>query len=121
VVIASPAYHGGLSGLVKNALDFIEDLRGDERVYLQGRAVGSIVCAEGPQAMGSTLASLRAIVHTLRGWPTPYGATLNSGNKPFGIDGRGVDPAAVASCHTVTEEVVRFARMWRLAALAAAH
>jgi FMN reductase len=115
VLIVTPAYHGGLSGLVKNALDFIEDLRDDERVYLQGRAVGSIVCAEGPQAMGSTLASLRAIVHTLRGWPTPFGATLNSSTKPFGEDGRNADAAAIKACQTVTDEVVAFARMWRAA------
>ena len=56
LIVATPAYHGGVSGLVKNALDFTEDLRGDERVYLSGRAVGCIVCADGAQAMGSTLA-----------------------------------------------------------------
>ena len=115
VLIATPAYHGGLSGLIKNALDFTEDLRTDERVYLQGRAVGSIVCADGPQAMGSTLASLRAIVHTLRGWPTPLGATLNSSSKPFGDDSRPADVAALNACKTVAEEVVMFARMWRAA------
>ncbi|CAN5894897.1 NAD(P)H-dependent oxidoreductase [soil metagenome] len=115
VLISTPAYHGGLSGLVKNALDFVEDLRGDERIYLEGRAVGSIVCAEGPQAMGSTLASLRAIVHTLRGWPTPFGAALNSTAVPFGAEGRAADPVAINACEMVAAEVVAFARMWRLA------
>lgn len=113
VLIASPAYHGGLSGLVKNALDFIEDLRTDERTYLQGRAVGSIVCAEGAQAMGSTLASLRAVVHTLRGWNTPFGATLNTSGRPLGGDGESADPAALQACDLVADEVVAFARMWR--------
>ena len=111
VIIATPAYHGGVSGLVKNALDFIEDLRDDERVYLQGRAVGCIVCAEGSQAMGSTLASLRAIVHALRGWPTPFGATLNSTLRPFGDAGQVSDAKSVQACNTVAEEVVGFARM----------
>jgi FMN reductase len=111
VLIATPAYHGGMSGLIKNALDFTEDMRKDERVYLEGRSVGCIVCAEGAQAMGSTLASLRAIVHALRGWPTPFGATLNSANKPFGHDGQGADATAVAACETVAEQVVEFARM----------
>ncbi len=100
---------------MKNALDFIEDLRSDERVYLEGRAVGSIVCAEGPQAMGSALASLRAIVHTLRGWPTPFGATLNSTAMPFGGADQPADAAAVKACEMVAEEVVAFARMWRAA------
>lgn len=113
VIIATPAYHGGLSGLIKNALDFTEDLRSDARVYLEGRAVGCIVCAEGAQAMGSTLASLRAIVHALRGWPTPFGATLNSAHKPFGSGDQAADPAAIQACHTVAEQVVDFARMRR--------
>lgn len=115
VLIVSPAYHGGVSGLVKNAVDFTEDLRHDERIYLQGRAVGCIVCAEGPQAMGSTLASLRAIVHSLRGWPTPLGAALNSSTRPFGAEGQPADPAALKACEMVTEEVVAFARMMRAA------
>lgn len=111
VVIVTPAYHGGVSGLVKNAIDFVEDLRDDPRVYLSGRAVGCVVCADGPQAMGSTLSALRAIVHALRGWPTPYGAALAARSRPFGGDGVAADPAALRACETVAEEVVAFARM----------
>jgi len=116
VIIATPSYHGGISGLVKNAIDFVEDMREDPRVYLEQRAVGCIVCAHGPQAIGSTLASLRAIVHSLRGWPTPYGAAIISIGRPFGGDGAEADPAALAACETVAGEVVAFARMSRRAA-----
>ena len=115
VIIATPSYHGGISGLVKNAIDFIEDMREDPRVYLEQRAVGCIVCADGPQAMGSTLNSLRAIVHSLRGWPTPYGAAINSRSRPFGGEGIEADPAVLSACETVAGEVVRFARMSRAA------
>jgi FMN reductase len=73
LVIASPGYHGGVSGLVKNAIDWLEVLRDDERPYLDGRTVGLIVVASGWQATTTTLTSLRSIVHALRGWPTPYG------------------------------------------------
>jgi len=111
VLIATPAYHGGISGLVKNAIDFTEDLREDARPYLDGRAVGCIVVADGAQALGSTLASLRAIVHALRGWPTPFAATLNGRERPFGGDGREADPAALQACRLVGEQVVEFARM----------
>ena len=113
VIIASPSYHGGLSGLVKNAIDFVEDMRGDARPYFEGRAVGCIVCAEGPQAMGSTLASLRAVVHALRGWPTPYGAALNTREAPFGNAEKPADPAALKACQLVGREVVQFARWVR--------
>lgn len=52
LVIASPGYHGGVSGLVKNAIDLLEDLRGDTRSYFDGRPVGLIVTAAGWQAGG---------------------------------------------------------------------
>src|SRR4051812_25162124 len=63
VILASPAYHGTISGLVKNALDYVEDLR--EVGYLDGRAVGCIAVARGPQAAASTLSGLRTVVHAL--------------------------------------------------------
>ncbi|MDT4976236.1 MAG: reductase, partial [Pseudonocardiales bacterium] len=73
VIIATPGYHGGMSGLVKNAIDHLEPLRGDVRPYLDGRAVGVIVSASGWQACGTTLVSVRSAIHSLRGWPTPFG------------------------------------------------
>jgi FMN reductase len=73
VIITSPGYHGSISGLIKNALDYAEDMRQDDAVYFEGRAVGCIACACGWQATGSTLATLRSIVHALRGWPAPIG------------------------------------------------
>lgn len=78
IVIASPGYHGGVSGLVKNAIDWVEELRSDERPYFDGRPVGLIVVADGWQATITTLTSLRSIVHALRGWPTPLGVTINA-------------------------------------------
>ena len=78
VVVATPGYHGGMSGLVKNALDHLELLRDEPRPYLDGRAVGVIVAAAGWQACGTTLVSVRSAIHALRGWPTPLGVTANS-------------------------------------------
>lgn len=79
VVISTPSYHGCLSGMIKNALDYTEDLR--EEGYLKGRPVGCIVCADGAQALGSTLAALRSITHTLRAWPTPLALTVDTSRK----------------------------------------
>ncbi|MCX8477856.1 MAG: NAD(P)H-dependent oxidoreductase [Sphingomonas sp.] len=77
VIVGSPGYHGTLSGLVKTALDYVEQLRGDERVYLDGLPVGLIATAGGWQASVSTLQALRTITHSLRGWPTPMGLAIN--------------------------------------------
>lgn len=113
LVVASPAYHGSLSGLVKNALDYAEDLSGDTRVYFDGCAIGLIVAAAGWQAAGQTLAALRAIAHSLRGWPTPLGVMLNSTTKPFDAAGICVDLNAKFQLETVGRQVVEFARMHR--------
>ncbi len=80
IVVCSPGYHGGVSGLVKNAIDWVEELRTDARPYFDGRPVGLIVVADGWQATATTLSSLRSIVHALRGWPTPLGVTVNAAN-----------------------------------------
>jgi FMN reductase len=112
IVIASPCYHGTISGLIKNALDYVEALRTDARPYLEGRAVGCVVVADGPQAMGSTLTTMRAIVHALRGWPTPYAACVDAAQKPFGTDSSTPHTEAVAqSLKLVTGQVLEFARM----------
>lgn len=112
LVIASPGYHGSISGLIKNALDYVEDLRGDARPYLDGRAVGCIACAAGWQAAGSTLQALRAVVHALRGWPTPLGLAINS-ELPLWDGDAVADPGLRSQLGIVTEQVLGFARRWK--------
>jgi len=66
-----------MSGLVKNAIDYLEELRNDDPPYLDGKPVACVTTANGWQAAVNTLTALRVTVHALRGWPTPYGVTLN--------------------------------------------
>jgi FMN reductase len=113
VIVASPGYHGGVSGLVKNALDLLEDLREGDPCYLDGRAVGCIVTAAGWQACVSTLVALRSIVHALRGWPTPLGATLNTTEGIFDAAGACTDAKALDQLTIVGQQVVEFAQRYR--------
>jgi len=109
VIVATPAYHGGISGLVKNALDYIEDLRADGRPYLDGRAVGCIVCAYGWQATTTTLVSLRSTVHALRGWPTPLGVAINSSQTRFDDAGHVTDARCAEQLSALGRQVLDFA------------
>ena len=109
LIIVSPGYHGGISGLVKNALDYVEDLAGDPRPYLDGMAVGCIAVAHGWQATVSTLQQLRQVVHALRGWPTPLGGAVNSSQVRLAAAGE--DDPAVEQLRAVGAQVVEFARM----------
>ncbi len=108
IVIATPAYHGGMSGVIKNALDYTEDMRADHRPYFDGRAVGIIVTAYGAQALGTTLVGVRSIVHALRGWPTPFAAAVNSQNRPF-VNGLPANPDVAGQLDTVARQVHGFA------------
>ncbi|MFJ1758803.1 NADPH-dependent FMN reductase [Amycolatopsis sp. NPDC088138] len=108
LVVSTPGYHGGTSGLLKNALDYLQELATDPAPYLHGKAVGCIVATSGWQAGVTTLTSLRSTVHALRGWPTPLGVVLNSSAKPFGPDGP--DAKVAQQLETVGRQVADFAR-----------
>lgn len=110
VILATPGYHGSISGAVKNALDTLALTRDDDRPYFDGRAVGVIVTAEAWQAAGTTLMSARAIVHAMRGWPTPFGAALNATNGLFDDNGVCRDPKDAQQLSLVARQVLDFAR-----------
>ena len=110
VILASPGYHGSISGGVKNAVDYVEETARDERVYLDGLPVGLIATAYGWQATGSTLATMRSIVHALRGWPTPLGAGIKTVGGMFTPDGC-TDSGVTAQLELVGRQVVEFARL----------
>lgn len=77
VILGSPSYHGGMTGLLKNALDHLEALSDRARPYLRDRPVGLIATGDGWQGPNATLQALRMTVHTLQGWPTPLGIAHN--------------------------------------------
>src|ERR1700675_1995949 len=108
IILGSPGYHGSISGLVKNALDYAEDLRGDRRPYFSGRAVGCIATGGGWPGALNTLGALRDIVHALRGWPTPLGAAINSSERVFDDDGHCVVPRVSQMLDLIAAEVLGF-------------
>ncbi len=109
IILSSPGYHGTLSGLIKNALDYAEELRDEDFPYLEGRAVGCIACAAGWQATTTTLMSLRMVVHALRGWPTPFGVTVNSTRSWDEQNAGSEDSSVHQQLEVVGHQVVWFA------------
>ncbi len=112
-LVSSPGYHGGMSGLIKNAIDYLEDLNNDARPYLHGRAVGCIASAYGWQASVTTLHQLRQVTHALRGWPTPMGGAINSQVTKFDESGESTDAAAISNLELIGTQVVEFAQAFR--------
>lgn len=113
LLVSSPGYHGGMSGLIKNAIDYLEDLNNDARPYLHGRAVGCIASAYGWQASVTTLHQLRQVTHALRGWPTPMGGAINSQVTKFDESGESTDAAAISNLELIGTQVVEFAQAFR--------
>ena len=108
IILGSPGYHGSISGLIKNALDYAEDLRGDARPYFSGRAVGCIATAGGWSGAVNTLSALRDIVHALRGWPTPLGAAINTAERVFDENGTCLVPRVAETLDLMAGEVMSF-------------
>jgi FMN reductase len=109
VVVASPGYHGSVSGLIKNALDYIEDLRDDPRVYLDNAPWGCITCAYGWQAAVGTLSHLRNIGHALRAWPTPLGVAINSADQIWDQTGELTDASIKSQLELMATQLLSFA------------
>lgn len=110
VIVGSPGYHGGISGLVKNALDYIEDMRDDSRVYLDNKPWGCISCAYGWQAAVGTLDQLRAVGHALRAWPTPLGVAINSADRIWDEAGELADATVSSQLNLLASQVLTFVR-----------
>lgn len=113
-IVATPGYHGTISGMVKNALDYTEDLREDPEPYFTNRPVGCIATGAGWQGTVSAMEALRSVVHALRGWPTPLGAAINTSQPVFSPDGDPTDERVQFQLTTVAQEVMQFVR-WRQA------
>jgi len=111
VIVASPGYHGSISGVIKNALDTLEFTSKDASPYFSDRPVGTVITAEGAQAGGTALMALRAVIHALRGWPTPFGAALNGGSGLFDEAGACKEKKDAWQLDTVAEQVVEFAQL----------
>ena len=109
ILLATPGYHGTVSGMVKNAIDYLEELATDSRPYLEGRPIGLIVTAFGHQAANSSMTTLRTIAHALRGWPTPFGAALRVDASSFAPDGRLLDEDALTQLCRVGSQVAHAA------------
>ena len=92
----------------------IDVLLATKKVGPEGRAIGIIACAAGWQAASSTLQAMRAIVHALRGWPTPLGVAINTMGNVFDADGAATDKAVAGQLKILADQVVEFARMREL-------
>lgn len=71
LLLSTAAYHGTLTGAIKNALDFTQFLARDEKPYFEDKVVGLIATAGGDLAGANAIAALVHAMHALRGTVAP--------------------------------------------------
>ncbi len=84
LILATPEYHGSVSGVMKNALD----LMGFEE--LSGKVAG-LISVLGGQSNSNALNDLRVIMRWVHGWVIPEQIAVGQAWKAFGEDGKVLD------------------------------
>jgi len=107
-VWSSPAYHGTVSGVVKNALDFMEFLSDGNPPYLDGKPVGLISTAGGTMAAVTTIQALMHTAHALRAWVVPLTIPIPHAWKVIDKESHIKDPDIENRLKLLGQELVKF-------------
>jgi FMN reductase len=105
LILASPVYHGTLSGAMKNALDFLH-LAG--RNAVAGKSAGLLSVAGGGVGT-NTLNTLEYVTRSLRLWTVPTTVAITGG--AFGSDGALRDEVIAERLRTLGRQVARHAAL----------
>ena len=120
-IIATPEYHSGMSGVLKNAID----LMGFDQ--FGGKMVGLVGVSGGAMGAVNALNSLRAVGRSLHAWVIPHQVSIPQAWKLFNQQGQledqeiqerllevGRQVARFSFLHT-SQEVREFLEMWEQA------
>jgi FMN reductase len=103
IILGTPEYHGGLSGVLKNALD----LMGFDQ--FEGKMIGLIGVSGGQMGAINALDSLRAIGRALHAWVIPEQALIPKAWQQFDGTGRLKDRDLEERVKEMGRQVARFA------------
>lgn len=84
LILATPEYHGGVSGVLKNALDLMSFKE------LSGKVTG-LISVLGGQANSNALNELRLIVRWVHGWVIPEQIAVGQAWQAFTPEGKLTD------------------------------
>lgn len=84
LVLATPEYHGGVSGVIKNALDLMSFEE------LSGKVTG-LISVLGGQSNSNALNDLRLIMRWVHGWVIPEQIAIGQAYAAFSPEGKILD------------------------------
>ncbi len=102
---STPAYHGSLSGAVKNALDYVQFLSTDAPSFLYGKTVGVIATGAGAIAPVNAITQLNQVAHGLRAQVVPLAVPITGVGKAID-EGKLVDPLFLQRLEMLAKELV---------------
>jgi FMN reductase len=103
VILATPEYHGGYSGVLKNALD----LMGFDE--FEGKMIGLVGVSGGSMGAFGALAGLRSVGRALHAWVVPEQAAVANVDEVFDEEGNCKDEAIAKRLKAVGRQVAKFA------------
>jgi NAD(P)H-dependent FMN reductase len=103
IILATPEYHGGYSGVLKNALD----LMGFEE--FEGKMLGLVGVSGGRLGAFGAMHSLRDVGRALHAWVIPEQASVPQAWQVFDEQGHCKDAETEKRLKGVGRQVVRFA------------
>lgn len=105
IILGTPEYHAGMSGVLKNALD----LMGFRE--FEGKMIGLIGLAGGSMGAAYSLTSLRIVGRALHAWVIPQQVSIPRARDIFNTDGTIKDASYQGRLLEVGREVARFASL----------
>ena len=103
IILGTPEYHGGYSGVLKNALD----LMGFEE--FEGKMLGLLGVSGGAMGAFGAMNSLREVGRALHAWVVPEQASIPQAWQEFDDAGNLKNPKLDERVRQVGQQVARFA------------
>jgi len=108
MILGSPEYHGGMSGVLKNALD----LMGFSE--FEGKLIGLIGVSGGAMGASNALVSLRNVGRALHAWVIPEQVSIPQAWRKFKPNGSVADKGLKERLEHVGEQVAYYASLHNL-------
>jgi len=108
IILGTPEYHGGYSGVLKNTLD----LMGFDE--FQGKMIGLLGVAGGSMGAANSLNGLHTIGRTLRAWVVPFQVSIPSAFNAFDKEGNLKNRTLEQRVKQLGEKVTRFAYLHKI-------
>ena len=100
-ILASPDYHGSMSGALKNFLDhFFEEFA--------GKLFGYIVASHEKGL--TVMEQMRTAVRQCYGWSMPYGVSIN-GEQDFGVNGEMANARLAKRLQMMSRDLVVYGKL----------